>query len=358
MRPPARRVATQISLMDNLGAQTWLSREFHPFSSGRPSGLLYQQLSLDNVPAGDRYAFFGESVVYGFSLDCPDPAQRQDFRAGLVSMADADCAIHYARTDSFAGRECSDPHEPPDCSLFLVRSGRVDMAAAGGRPSSATAGQIICTSSAASQHLKFTRPEVIEFHLNLPPAAFGSRRLLMPGEISRTFNRSGLCPVLRAKMNAFPAAAAGMDHTEQAIYLATLHQLVLLTLQTVIADAVDTQWQNAGLALFEAACQYIDAHLHRPTLGPDSLAAALGCSRATLYRAFKGREEGVAGLIRCRRLDRAYALLCAGTRLAVGDVAACCGFENLRTFQRAFRTRFDDTPAGVRDRHHSRSSAL
>src|SRR5690625_5170248 len=113
MRPPARRVATQISLMDNLGAQTWLSREFHPFSSGRPSGLLYQQLSLDNVPAGDRYAFFAESVVYGFLLACPVPAPRQDFRAGLVSVAVAACALLYARPDRFEGRECSDPHEPP-----------------------------------------------------------------------------------------------------------------------------------------------------------------------------------------------------------------------------------------------------
>src|SRR5690606_41963770 len=62
-------------------------------------------------------------------------------------------------------------------------------------------------------------------------------------------------------------------------------------------------------ALCLAAQRYIDPNLSRPALDAATLALAIGCSRATLYRAFADHGLTVVGYIREQRLQKFHRLL-------------------------------------------------
>lgn len=98
--------------------------------------------------------------------------------------------------------------------------------------------------------------------------------------------------------------------------------------------------------LWLAASRLIDLQLAHPGLDAAFIAARLGCSRATLYRAFADRDLAVAGYIREQRLQRVWCLLHSlPASVPIAEVARRCGFLDSTSFSRLFRRRF-----GVRAR--------
>ncbi|MEJ0045516.1 MAG: helix-turn-helix domain-containing protein [Rhodospirillales bacterium] len=105
--------------------------------------------------------------------------------------------------------------------------------------------------------------------------------------------------------------------------------------------------QVAGSLRLEAK-RVVDARLHEPNLAPEDVAAAVGISRATLYRLFE-RDGGVAAFIRERRLRQAGRLLAdPAERRRISQIAYACGFENETHFSRAFRREYGATASEVR----------
>src|SRR5690606_30514628 len=105
-------------------------------------------------------------------------------------------------------------------------------------------------------------------------------------------------------------------------------------------------------AYFVAAKRYIDAHLADPQLGVLGIAGALGCSRATLYRAFSERDVSLANYIKEARLSRAAQLLRKGAAPeTLSKLAHDCGFTNADHFRREFRRRFGLSPSEFRMLH-------
>lgn len=98
----------------------------------------------------------------------------------------------------------------------------------------------------------------------------------------------------------------------------------------------------------DAMRRYLEQHLEEPELGVDSLCAAFGASRATVYRDFAG-EGGVERFIRRRRLERAFGELASGPpdRGRVRRVAERWGFACPYHFSRAFRRQFSLWPSEV-----------
>ena len=89
----------------------------------------------------------------------------------------------------------------------------------------------------------------------------------------------------------------------------------------------------------------IARRLDDPNLDATSIADALGCSRATLYRAFADHSATVYGYIRELRLQRAKERLEAATREeTVAEIAGSLGFTDPSNFGRAFRRRFGHAP--------------
>ena len=103
-----------------------------------------------------------------------------------------------------------------------------------------------------------------------------------------------------------------------------------------------------------AALALIEAYFSEPGLSPEWLAGRLGCSRATLYRAFKSDPGGIAALISDRRFAEAKRRLLLQPDLPVADVALGCGILDTVNFSRTFRRRFGMKPSDVRENHRPR----
>jgi AraC-like DNA-binding protein len=93
----------------------------------------------------------------------------------------------------------------------------------------------------------------------------------------------------------------------------------------------------------------IDRRLRDPDLDADMLAASLGMSRASLYRAFD-MMGGIADYIRRRRLTIAATALTApeNRRRKIAEIAYECGFSSESSFNRAFKTAFGMPPRQAR----------
>lgn len=328
----------------------WVRADFHPFSSGRPQSFLFQQLSLDALPPRERYAFFGSEIVRGVRLARPREGQDRDFRAELASMSNAGCALHAARTGLF---ECARGEREirreggREYSLFQVRSGRIEVEIAGDGTRVAGPGEFLFLSDAFPTRLRFGCAEFVQMELARLP--LGARRISSPSALGDALNRSPLRRLLQAQFDLFPATALEMNASERMVQLAASEQLALGVLQAIGGDLLRERTGCADSALFHTAFRYIVQHLHQPGLDPHQVATALGCSRATLYRAFAAHGRQVAALIRVLRLERARLLLGRHPATPVGDIAARCGFFELRSFNRAFRAQFGCTPGDARE---------
>lgn len=97
-------------------------------------------------------------------------------------------------------------------------------------------------------------------------------------------------------------------------------------------------------AVREKAARIVRRNLATPGLGPAMIAAALGISRSSLYRAFEP-HGGVAAYIQRERLDEAYRRLSIpGQRGTISALAWELGYPDPSTFTRAFRRRFGHAP--------------
>ncbi|MFI6389941.1 helix-turn-helix transcriptional regulator [Nonomuraea sp. NPDC050547] len=92
---------------------------------------------------------------------------------------------------------------------------------------------------------------------------------------------------------------------------------------------------------------FIGHQLTDPRLAPRSIAAHHHISLRTLYALFGSREEGVAALIRRRRLERCRADLAHSGR-PIHAIALRCGFASPSAFTHAFRRAFGITPRAYR----------
>jgi AraC-like DNA-binding protein len=114
--------------------------------------------------------------------------------------------------------------------------------------------------------------------------------------------------------------------------------------------AADVEQFDSGF--YRAAQIIIERDCSDPDLRPDGVALTLGCSRASLYRAFARRDESVAAIIWQARTQRAWGLLISaeGVGLLVLDIALLSGFRDMPTFARMFKRRYGMTPSEARAR--------
>ena len=114
------------------------------------------------------------------------------------------------------------------------------------------------------------------------------------------------------------------------------------------AERVDRARPALRGALLARAKRHIRANCADPKLTPASVAAAVGASRTSLYRAFEP-EGGVAEYLRKARLEAARsALLDPSDGRRIGDIAFAYGFSSEAQFSRAMRAAFGAPPSELR----------
>ena len=102
--------------------------------------------------------------------------------------------------------------------------------------------------------------------------------------------------------------------------------------------------------------QLIDQTARDPRLSLQSVAARLGMPPRTVQHVLAAAGESFSQLLLSARLRRAYTLLLDPTfdDMPVSTVAVSCGFVDVTSFHRAFRTTFDTTPGMLRKNRSAR----
>jgi AraC-like DNA-binding protein len=176
------------------------------------------------------------------------------------------------------------------------------------------------------------------------------------GEIGRlhrsTFERTAsplsrlLSDHMRNMQDCLDASDAGRK--------ALLSTATVSLLNAMLTPVTDSAYNGQAVAAVEIR-QFIEANLGRADLGVGMLCARFGLSRTPVYALFES-DGGVMTYVRNRRLARAMRMLSgvegsAPTRIS--SVAYACGYENLKSFSKAFHARYGvnprDVDAGHRD---------
>ena len=171
--------------------------------------------------------------------------------------------------------------------------------------------------------------------------------LLPAGNWHGVMPRGAAGTLLREYLRALAPRLAAMSVAEaREVEQATLHLIAAALASSALGPARDAPAVAAGL--LATARARIEARLADPALSPDSLAAELGLSRASLYRLF-APMGGVGAFIQGRRLARVRARLADPRPVRrLADIAFGCGFASEAHFSRAFRARFGQTPGEAR----------
>lgn len=193
-----------------------------------------------------------------------------------------------------------------------------------------------------------TQSDYAEIRLALPRATFEAWIGTVEAFAGRCIADRPAHAAFKAAFRTFAASAAWMTEGEAQVAL----EGVLHLLRTLVRDQPGSPAAPVSCeAVVSLAHAHIMRRLHDPSLGPAEIQAALGLSRAHLYRAFAG-TDGIAAAIRDARLDLAHRRLTAPgqDRLKIATIAYACGFTDAPTFNRAFRRRFDHAPGDLRAR--------
>lgn len=319
-----------------------------PFSSGRPGRHVFQRVSTHTLAPGQRYSYWAEEVIRSFNVAPADAKQRCDFKATVTSLANHTGEMHYVVADGYQ------VHQPryatrDELALFLMLEGRARVTYQCGAVRCIGAGEFFLLDGTCTTTLQWNQHATIQ--LDLPRPLFNSVFLgsvPAPTLVNKALAKSRLTGLLRDHLKQFPTVAAEMEPIEQQALLDASESLAM----TVMAAAFTAHGGvslGAHGRLFTAAQKIMHQQLDDPCLNVATIARQLGCSRATLYRAFGAQGLGVAEYLRNLRLNKAYRLLQeASPQCTIAELAARCGFIDHASFSRLFHRNFGLRPSDIR----------
>ncbi|WP_428030754.1 helix-turn-helix domain-containing protein [Ancylobacter sp.] len=150
--------------------------------------------------------------------------------------------------------------------------------------------------------------------------------------------------MVREQMVALDRHAEHLEPREMAAALDALHTLAMLLLQHIGRD-LNGRGEVDENAFFLAAKRYIQSNYNMVDLSPETIARALGCSRATLYRAFAQNDVTIMDTVREVRLAMSRKLIETAAGRSISVIAYDCGFKDSSSFGKLFRSRFGASPS-------------
>ncbi len=324
----------------------------HAFSQGRPEQRLFQEVSTEAFAPASRFDFWISDVVRTFCVDGPDERQRKDFRAKAISLATATGEMHCAESDAISAHLTSHTirnAEFDELALMLMVDGQVQCTYEHGESTTIGQGGFFLLDGSCPTSIRFSRHTLIQLDLSRPLLkSLFPRAVPKPDVINAALAQSRLAELLRDHLLQFPQMATGLAPIEQQGLLDASESFAFATIEAAFSATLQgTERSSAGL--FSAAQHYIKRHLAVPELGPDAVAAAIGCSRATLYRLFDDKELSVQGYIRELRLQQFLHLLQKeGNKPSIQMLAVRCGLYDWPNVSRLFRQRFGMSPRDAR----------
>ncbi|MCC8984494.1 helix-turn-helix transcriptional regulator [Bradyrhizobium acaciae] len=150
---------------------------------------------------------------------------------------------------------------------------------------------------------------------------------------------------LKSILKAKALTAPRLRHT----VVTHIHDLVALALGECPALG-ESSASAVVAARHDAALDYITIHFQEPGLSVQTVARCQGISPRYLQRLMASSGTSFTERLNELRLQRALELLTeshAGSQ-RISDIALAVGFSDVSHFNRLFRTRFGDSPRGVR----------
>jgi AraC-like DNA-binding protein len=168
---------------------------------------------------------------------------------------------------------------------------------------------------------------------------------LLPSQGLATLLRHHLLASLGQAGNMLPAQRAVAIGAARDMALAMLH---MQAASQRAADQAAPEYIDSGT--YHAALAVISRNCTNPALSPLQIAASIGCSRATLYRAFGKQGETVGAAILRLRLAHAARLLCThgNAPLPISNISYLSGFADHASFTRMFKRQYGMTPGEMR----------
>jgi AraC-like DNA-binding protein len=250
------------------------------------------------------------------------------------------CGTSAERTERLAARaESDDIH----VSLQRSSSGTVSQC---GRSASVRAGSVTVYATDRQYYLDYSRRDqqqlivqVSRSSLPVPPSMIEAAmwRLTVPGGIDSVATRN-----LFSYAAARPAAPDSAAREETA---ETTRDLLSVMLRSSFGEGSMVPRTAAGLR--HAVQQYLRTHATTRGIDMDQVARAHFVSRRRLYQVFEQAGLTPARFLRTERLRAATELLSSRgiEPRTIEQIAYATGFDDLRTFERAFRRSYDCSPS-------------
>ncbi|MBF6617263.1 MAG: helix-turn-helix domain-containing protein [Candidimonas sp.] len=313
--------------------------------------LIYQVTASSDVPTVERYEHWLRPLLSDFEAAPPSMQQRKNFQGQVTSLVTATSELHDMQSDDFEGfgpnRE-DRRYEEVKLALVYVMKGQVMGQHEGDTDTIAKTGQFFVFDGSRPNRIRFHKARFVQ--INVPRAHL--QPLLSnnpaPSQLGSALACSGLAPLLATQLAQFRSLSGSLTTHERLGLLQATEALATTVLESAcLGNRIPDS--NHRLGLYTAAQRYIRLHLHAASLSASTIAAALGCSRATLYRAFEQHNLGIADHIRELRLQKLARLLQNPSNvLPIADLAHLCGLHDSPNLSRLFRQRFDLTPLGFR----------
>ncbi|MDN3647213.1 helix-turn-helix domain-containing protein [Pontixanthobacter aestiaquae] len=297
----------------------------------------------------NRFAAWRESVSVIYDVEPYDNKTEERYFAHMDSMLLDDIIIMHCRLGAqifnrSAERVARDGVDHYQLHVFRTGSAEMEL---GGRHVCAGTGTWVIQDHADTTRSEMTDYEVLNIFI---PRRRLAPLLHTPDSMHGTVLAAdvGAGRLLADYVVSLNAIAHDITRAQAPAAAEALTQLAALALNGVVYDTVDPP-ALANRALLLRAQVYIKDHLHLPNLSPDSIAGALGLSRARLYRIF-APCGGIADYIREIRLRRCYTDLISARHdhIHISQIAYRWGFKDASHFSKLFRSRFGVQPNELR----------
>jgi AraC-like DNA-binding protein len=293
------------------------------------------EISTDGLPRSSRLDFWSQTVLKRMEIDkrAEDAAA---FRAALRRVKGAagefwdhvSTAIHVERSEQRCRADSG-----AEIYVGLVVDGRSEVSL-GDRRIRLQPGDVYVTDFARPIRAHWLRHREVGV-------------VFAPGPNPQSVGRlapAGAVKLLSSHLRTLANEAPGLSHEEQGAAVDIAIQFARLAL----SNGDTRQLEDDQPTLLAAIRQTIARSHADPEFSVETLAVSLGCSRASLYRAFEHEPMSVAAAIWAARLQNARALLLAEPDATIGVVAFRSGFLDQANFNRMFRREFGMAPGEFR----------
>ena len=316
---------------------------------------VFFDVSTDFLPQASRYELWRSLLYYGFDGDPLSPEAQAVFAARTQCLiGDPAQFLHY-RSSAVSGRglpvAVADDRETYVIGVVIEGQRRYEHDSAS--PVVSHAGDFFVFDNRRHSRVAWSDHRAVQLSVaraDLEQRLGGS--IPDPAALMRLLDGSRMGKALKAQMHLTAAHMVGANAAERAFMLDQLMQLALFTCESATEAFAERSPVHSDL--FLSALQLIEQNISRTGFDARALQAQLGCSRATLYRAFAEAGTSVSDTITELRIARAKAMLARSPEMPVGLVAARSGWYDNASFARALRRREGMSPSEFRE--HLRSA--